>query len=370
MRIAIDARVLEKGITGIGRYLKDMLDGLEKAGGENEYFLFTCGEINYGGSFFKNIATGRAFLPDKIFSAYWLNMVLPGYLKRYRIDLFFTPNQLLPLKKTGVKNVITVHDAAHKKNKKYHSLIYRIYLELLLPRSLKLSDRVITVSESAGKDICEGYNISRDKVKVIYEYAAEKFKEIQIPDKDRIELVKKYNLPGKFVLYVGVIENRKNIKGIINTADILSQKAMGIKFVMVGRAGYGSAEVINEIKKRDYCSYLGPVDDETLIKLYNLAFAFIFPSYYEGFGLPPLEAMQTGTPVLTSNSSSLPEVVGEGGIMKDPDDAEGFASEIIRLADDDIYYKERKAEAIKQAKKFAGLNSAGELAKIFDELKN
>jgi len=369
MKIAIDARVLEKGITGIGRYLGNILEGLGAIDDENEYILFSYKKIDRANKKFKYITTGKAFLPEKIFSVFWLNFILPKYIKQNKIDLFFTPNQLLPLKNIRVKTVITVHDVAHKKNSIYHSFIYRMYLELFLSRSLNISDKIITVSNSAGKDICDAYKVNPEKIKVIYEQADKKFAGISVSEKDRLSLQNKYNLSKKFILYVGVIENRKNITGILKTADIIQQKYKEISFVLIGRKGYGSEKIILEInKRRHFINYISTIDDDDLIKIYNMAYVFLFPSYYEGFGLPPLEAMQAGVPVLASNRSSLPEVVGKGGIMKDPDDAAGFAGEIIKLFDDGNYYKRWKAEALKQAKRFSSVDSTRELVGIFNDL--
>ncbi|MGA7836787.1 MAG: glycosyltransferase family 1 protein [Ignavibacteriaceae bacterium] len=371
MKIAIDARVLEKGITGIGRYLSDILEGLGAIDDENEYILFSYQKIDSDNKKFKYIATGKAFLPEKIFSVFWLNFILPKYLKQNEIDLLFTPNQLLPLKNIRAKTVITVHDVAHKKNGIYHSFIYRMYMELFLSRSLNISDKIITVSNSARKDICDAYKVNPEKIKVIYEHADKKFAQVSVSNKDRHSLERKYNLSKKFILYVGVIENRKNITGILKTADIIQQKYKEISFVLIGRKGYGSGKIILEInKRRNFINYLSTVDDDDLVKIYNMAYAFFFPSYYEGFGLPPLEAMQAGVPVLASNSSSLPEVIGKGGIMKDPDDAAGFAGEIMKLIYDGNYHKMWKAEALKQAKRFGTMDSTGDLLEIFSELHN
>ena len=167
-----------------------------------------------------------------------------------------------------------------------------------------------------------------------------------------------------------MIENRKNILGILNTADIINQEFNNIGFVLIGRRGHGSAEIMSEINKRKrYVNYLGTVDDSDLVRIYNLAFAFFFPSYYEGFGLPPLEAMQVGIPVLISNRSSLPEVVGKGGIIKDADDFKGFADEIIKLYKNPQYYRNMKSAALNQSLNFNQKSAVSELVTTFNELK-
>ncbi len=156
----------------------------------------------------------------------------------------------------------------------------------------------------------------------------------------------------------------------MKTADIINQKIKDISFVLIGRRGHGAAEIVAEINKREkYVNYLGVIDDSDLIKIYNLAFAFFFPSYYEGFGLPPLEAMQVGIPVLISNRSSLPEVVGKGGIIKDADDFKGFADEIIKLYKNPQYYRNMKSAALNQSLNFNQKSAVSELVTTFNELK-
>ena len=169
-----------------------------------------------------------------------------------------------------------------------------------------------------------------------------------------------------FILYVGLIENRKNILGILQIADILYKKKINVNILIVGSAGFGFEKIFKEIKKRSsYVNYINYVDDNTLKILYNMATLFIFPSYYEGFGIPPLEAMQTGIPVLASKTSSLIEVVGEGGILHEPNNYEAFATDIERLLNETELYQEMKKKALLQAKNFSKEKSIKELIKVF-----
>ncbi len=317
MRIGIDARVLEKRMTGIGRYLLDILRGLILYDNSNEYFLFSCTEIPVENDFYHKIKTGKSFLPSKIYAPLWLNIILPKYLKRYNIDIFFTVNHLIPIR--GIKNIKTiaaVHDLAHKINKDFHPLSYRSYLDLFLPSSMRKSDSILTVSESSKKDIINYFNIMPSKIEVIYQAADSKFSPGNVSEDKGLYLHQKYNLPGKYILFVGAIEKRKNIEGILKISDLVHNKNNIVKTVLIGKPGHNFRIIDSEIKKREkYVTYLNYVDDEDLPAIYKQAFLFIFPSFYEGFGIPPLEAMQIGLPVLASNVSSLPEVVGNGGIL-------------------------------------------------------
>ena len=160
MKIGIDARVLEKKITGVGRYLYSILNGLSNYDSENEYILLSKSKINIPNDFYRETHTGYNFIPEKIYSPYWLNFVLPRILKKEKIELFFTPNHLLPLKRLkNVKTVTVVHDLFHKINRNFHPSSYSLYLDFFLPDSLKKSDSIITVSNNSKKDIIEIFNI-------------------------------------------------------------------------------------------------------------------------------------------------------------------------------------------------------------------
>jgi len=219
-------------------------------------------------------------------------------------------------------------------------------------------------------DLVKLYNVEPEKITVIHLEAGSRFSPLKVGKEDKEKLCQKYHLPDKFILYIGVIENRKNISGILNISDIVYKNDPGIKTVMIGREGFGFNNLIPEIKRRcDHVLYLNFVEDEYINLIYNSAFVFLFPSFYEGFGLPPLEAMQCGIPALVSNSSSLNEVVGENGLSFAPNDYNSFALEIIRLSEDPVYYKSRVEESLIQAGKFTIGNTMEKLIKVFNKVK-
>lgn len=371
MRIAIDARVIERRMSGIARYLLGFLEYLSCSDNKNQYFLFCYEELSrFKKLGYKIIATGKnKFLPDKIYNLYWQEFILPSLLKEHKIDVFFNPNHYLPLRKISSRGAITIHDLAHKIDPSYKSFIYRfLYLEKILPKSIKKADLILTVSESSKKDILKYYGnlILKDNIKVIYPSTDERFGSNNYLQNYELvtNIKKKYCLPEEFILYVGRIEKRKNIEGIFKIAALLPEK----KFILVGEGGYsGSKELLKKIKEQKNINHLKFVDDEDLPHIYNLAKIFLFPSFYEGFGLPVLEAMKSGLPVLTSNTSSLPEVVGEGGIMHGPNDYQKFVKDIRKLFEDEKFYQEMKKRAIAQAGKFNWKKSTEELVEVFEK---
>ena len=167
-----------------------------------------------------------------------------------------------------------------------------------------------------------------------------------------------------------MIENRKNILGILKIADEVKKKNNQIKFLLIGKIGYGGKKLLEEIKKRDNVIHLMNVEDGQLKEIYNISFSFLFPSFYEGFGYPPLEAMQSGLPVLASNNSSLKEIINGGGLLHDPNDYNSFVEDIFKLMENENFYKQIQEKGFERAKNFSISKTTIELVNIFNSFKN
>ena len=370
MNVGIDARLLSTKIRGTSRYLSNIIKYLPEYDKSNKYYLFQYEELSVDNSFYTYIQIKKNRLPRQLFEHFWLNFILPRYIESLKIDLFFTPYIFVPLFKKKWKNVAVIADALTKSCSQYYTPHYKKYLDLFVPPSIKRSDKIITISDSAMEDIIKFYNVPKDKIRYLHLWTDEKYKPVIISEQIKNSLTKKYNLPEEFILFVSVLEERKNIKAIFMVSDILVSKGINIKFVLVGRPGFGYAKLATEIEKRSQnIIHLDFVEDEDLVLLYNLAKIFFFPTHYEGFGLPPLEAMKCGIPVITSNNSSLPEVVGDGGIMGDANNYEFFAESVIRLLSNKDHYAEMKQNALRQAKKFSAEKHINELVNVFNSFK-
>jgi glycosyltransferase involved in cell wall biosynthesis len=367
MNIGIDARVLEKRMTGIGRFLSELLKHIPGIDTKNRYFLFSYGKVDVGNDRYISVPTAPRFISSKLYSPLWLLRVLPRQLREHKIDMLFSPNFLAPLRRNTEKwkSIVVVCDAFVKLDVRYFSVPYTMYVNALLPRSIQQSAAIVTISEHSKKDLVRYYGVNPEKIHVIYPSASARFSPEHLSESRRNEIIKHFALPEQFILSVGVVEERKNVIGLTRIADILKRKGVRIPIVLIGGAGFGFKKIMKALRARDNILYLSRVGEEYLPDIYRMASAFVFPSYYEGFGIPPLEAMQSGVPVVTSNTSSLPEVVGEAGSMFHPDDADGFANEIIRLLEDRQYHRRRSEGGIAQARRFNAHGSAAALVQLF-----
>lgn len=369
MNIGIDARLLERKMTGIGRFLFTLLLELPSIDKNNKYFLFFYEKLKFNLDFYSLVPTFKSFLPQKFFSPIWINIILPFYLKKKKIDIFFSVNQLLPLIKIkDIKYILVLHDVIYKVNKSFHPFIYRKYLQFFTYFSIKSADLIITVSDYSKRDILKYYKLNPDKIKVVYEAADKEFTKLNLSLETKYEIRKKFELPEHTILYVGMIENRKNIIGILNIADEVYKSHPEVKFLLVGKIGYGGKKILTESLKRKNVLYLKNVDDKMLKQIYNISYLFLFPSFYEGFGFPPLEAMQSGLPVLASNSTSLKEILDSSAILHDPNDYNSFSQDIVRLIKDKDLYNKIRSLGFQRAKKFRINSTAREIVDVFNSL--
>ncbi len=369
MNIGIDARLLERKITGIGRSLELLLKEIPKVDKKNKYYIFTYEPISFESDFYINISTVKNFLPSKIFSPLWSNFFLPIYLKKHNIDILFSINQIVPLIKiSSCKYISVVHDVIFKADPNFLPFIYRKYLQFFAFFSIRISDVIITISEYSKKDILKHYKIDENKIKVIYQSANPEFVKENIDVDEKNALKRKLKLKEHIILYVGKIENRKNILGIIKVANELKKNFTDFIFVLVGKVGYGGEKILAQVNKNENIKHLSNVDDKLLKKLYNISDVFIFPSLYEGFGYPPLEAMQCALPVISSNNTSLIEVVGEGGILHDPMDYKAMSRSIVKIISDKTFCSQIKKKSLIQANKFSLNKTAKEIVSVFNSI--
>lgn len=295
-----------------------------------------------------------------------------NWLCRDNADIYHFFNFIVPPRIKG-KVITTIHD-----------MTYELYPETMDKRNLKRiksdiqysvdrSDKIITVSESSKNDIIKFLNVDESKIEIVYNGVDyEKFNKYYTED---IKLIvrNKYNLPQNYILYMGTLEPRKNIDSIIEAfALIKKQKDFdNIKLVIAGKKGWLFEDIFNLVDKlnlKDHVIFTDYVDETDKPIIYNMAKLFVFPSLYEGFGIPVLEAMASSVPVIASNVSSLPEVAGNAVILVNPKDIEGIAKNIIKILSDDDLKNELVRKGHIQAQKFTWEASAEKLYNIYKEI--
>ncbi|RCK72890.1 MAG: Glycosyltransferase [Ignavibacteriae bacterium] len=371
MNIGIDGRVLEKKMTGIARYLINILNEIPNHDSLNRYYVFTNRPQNLiDNKYFNNVFTNYPLINSKLFTPFWLNYVIPKLIDQHKIDIFIGPNFFVPtVKVKNVKYISIIHDIIPLTHPQYFPLSYRVFIRTFLPKSIKNSDFIITNSQTSKTEIIKYFNIPEEKIEYVYNTFPNNFKPLNNIEKEKIKAELILNLPEKYFLYVGMIEVRKNIDLLINISDLIKLNKLNFKIILVGKPGFGFSRLIKEINKRkDVIIYLNHVNDSELLYLYNFAYAFIFPSFVEGFGLPPLEAMSCGLPVLASDCNALREILGEDAILHSPYDANSFLNSIMKLINDNNFYNTMKIKSIRHTNKFTKENITKKFISIIEKV--
>ncbi|MCR4405362.1 MAG: glycosyltransferase family 4 protein [Anaerolineae bacterium] len=375
MRIGVDYTSAICQGAGIGRLTRCIFHALAEVDQENEYRLFVATGRNHP-------STPPPFQPstpptfhlktiplsDRGLNIVWhrLRLPLPVELITGAVDVFHSPDFTLP-PVWRARTVLTVHDLSFLRVPQCFTNALRRYLEQVVPRSVSRADHVIADSESTKRDLAELLGTPADKVTVIYSGVEPRFR--PITDRARLEAVRRrYNLPERFILSVGTLQPRKNFGVLIEAFSRLKVGTGSCKLVIVGGKGWLYEDIFARVEGlglQGEVSFPSFVADEDLPAIYNLAEVFALPSLYEGFGLPPLEAMACGTPVVTSNTSSLPEVVGDAGLMVEPMDVDGLARAMARLLEDGDLRREMAQRGLARAREFTWERAARQLLAVY-----
>jgi glycosyltransferase involved in cell wall biosynthesis len=283
------------------------------------------------------------------------------------VDLFHATEHLLP-RFSSVRTVFTLHDLIFLFHPETHKPLNRWFLTLMMPRFLRAADAVIAVSECTKRDAIRFYGIPEEKITVIYEGVNPRFRPAS---PEAIAAVRaRYNLPEHFILYVGTIEPRKNLTALLEAFHHLLA-THDLRLVFVGKKGWlyeGFFRRLRELGLEDRVIFTGYVPDEDLPAIYSVADLFVFPSLYEGFGLPVLEAMACGVPVICSNTSSLPEVAGDAALLVDPTDVRALAGAMERALRDEAFRVTLRARGIERAQRFTWARAAQETMQVYENV--
>ncbi len=337
MHFALDYTPAIRQGAGIGRLTRGLVQGLSQIDRENRYSLVVKGQAPKL-DFPPNFRTCRLPLGERYTHIIWhrLGLPLPVDLFTGPVDVFHSPDYLLPPVRKGAK-VITVHDLTFLVVPQYAEPSLVSYLARAVPGSVERATLVLADSETTKRDLVAFLNVPPEKVEVVYAGVDMAFSPVS--DEACLDRVRtRYGIDGPFILNVGTLEPRKNLEGLLRAFSIVrGEGRLSHRLLLGGGKGWlyeGIFRLVDELGLKEAVSFLGYVAEDDLPALLSLADVFVYPSFYEGFGLPPLEAMACGTPVVASNAPCLPEVLGDAALLVDPADPQGMAQAIIRAIED------------------------------------
>ena len=367
MRVAIDIRKLHD--YGIGTYLRNLLRQLARIDQDTEYVLLQ----RRGGQ-------GLAAPPGRNFRCVTVSakpysvgeqLSIPFRLARLSPDLFHAPHYVLP-PLAPCRAVVTIHDCIHLIFPQYlrHRLAHA-YARTMFWTAVRRASRILTDSEASKNDILRFFDVPASKITVIYAAVDDRFFE-EPPEAEIARVRERYRLHDRFVMYSGNVLPHKNVERLIDAFALLRGDGLDdIKLVISGNdaSRYSSLRrAVHRHNLHPHVRFLGYQSESVLVALYRLADVFVFPSLYEGFGLPPLEAMASGTPVVVSNVSSLPEVVGDGAVLVNPYEPRAIADGIHKALGDAALRERLRARGLARARSFSWPESVKRIHAIYQQI--
>lgn len=375
MRIAIDYTAGIRQEAGIGTYVRNLVAAMLTEDTQNAYTLLTSGHPTPEHPFpvAPNVNGKSIVIPDRYLNILWYrwHFPLPANLFSGPTDIYHGPDFVLPPLSSKTRKVVTIHDLAFLEHPEYAVPSLAAYLKKVVPDAVAKADVVATVSHEVSRTLIKHFQTPREKLTVIPNGVAPHFK--RITDPVLLGATQhKFELQHPFVLAVGTLEPRKNHLGLIKAFYQAQQRKNGPAMLAIA-GGQGwlyeeTRQLVADLKLDKKVRFLGRVTDLELITLYSMADVFAFPSFFEGFGIPPLEAMACGAPVITSNTSSLPEVVGDAALLVDPHDTDALAKAITRVIEDEQLRTELRQKGNVQVARYTWAESARKMLAVYEKL--
>jgi glycosyltransferase involved in cell wall biosynthesis len=345
MRIGFDSKRLFNNFTGLGNYSRTLLRNLGKYFKGHEYYLYSPNlSRTPETAFFLEEQTFYPRTSNSLFKSYWRSYSIVNQLKKDKIKLYHGLSHEIPagLKKSKIKSIVTIHDLIFKIYPQLYNFLDRKIYDQKIRYSCTQADKIIAISNNTKSDIINLYHIEPEKIEVVYQPCDSIYYEpLQIDNTD--DVLSSHNIPQEYFIYVGNIERRKNLKLIFEAYQQLPA-GKRVPLVLIGRGEKYGKEILGIIKEKgleNTVQWISDLDDNRELRiLYHRSRALLYPSIYEGFGLPVVEALLSKTPVITSNVSSLTEAGGPSSLYIDPGNPEALAEAIIKISDDSDLRKE------------------------------
>ena len=365
MKIAIDAHSLGTQAGGNETYYRQLIRGLARDKSQNSYTLFHSHSISL-----PEAERDPRFTLCKIPKNPLLRLTaaLPWALQQIRPDIFHC-QYIQPLWSPG-KTVVTIHDLAHEHHPEFFRPVEVLRMKKLVPWTARRAKHILTVSEFSAADIAQRFDVPREKITVAYQAASPDF---HPRDKQTCQehLARAYGIRAPFILYVGRIQARKNLARLVQAYARVRKQGSTATLVIVGKKDWQSELVLKTIQELGLESsvlFPGFVPFEDLPLFYNSAEVFVFPSVFEGFGLPVIESMASGVATITSRGSSLQEVAGDGALLIDPSDTDSMAAALEKVLSDRELRESLAAAGIRRARQFSQDDLANKTLAVYNAL--
>ncbi len=352
---------------GVGTYSYNLLKSLQQIDKDNEYILFceqqSAAQVPQTRNFRRRVVT------ERVFSAFH-QLLFSLSLKRHSLDIFHSPHFVYPLFVSS-PSVVTIHDLIPLVfPASMRSSVARTYYRRANKKAIGKAERIIAVSESTKRDIQKVFGVAGEKIALIPNGVADSFKVIS--NEASLDGIKKRcRIRSKYILNVGNPKPHKNWTGLVEAFAALDEGFSDYQLVLVGSSDPRFPQVVRLIKRlglEDRVMITGFVSEKDMVLLYNAAEMFVFPSLYEGFGLPVLEAMACGTPVVSSNTSSLPEVVGDAGILFDPNDKTDLVKGIEMVLSNEELRQDLLRRGLERIRHFSWTGTAQQTLEVYQQM--
>jgi glycosyltransferase involved in cell wall biosynthesis len=365
MKIGVDARPLSYDLTGIGMYLKHVLETLQEIDKKNHYYLLSNAPIHFSLDNEK-WAKIEGKSNRKLISTIWTQSRVPVLSLKLNLDVFWGPRHNLPLLlPSKVKTVLTIHDVVHREHPNTMALRNLLIERMLMRWSLIKADVVIADSLSTARDIQRNYSMDSNKIRAIHLGVPE------LPNSKSMDRNRNHLLNKTYFLFVGTLDPRKNFRRILRAFELLKPQQYDVHLVLVGGEGWKNKTFwrsLNAHPLKEYIHYTGYVNRGQLSAYYKNALCLLFPSLYEGFGFPILEAMTSGTPVITSNISSMSEIAGDAALLVDPYNFADLADAMRKTLTNGQLRKALVNKGFERVQRFSWEQCAMEILEVFRSL--
>jgi glycosyltransferase involved in cell wall biosynthesis len=374
MKIGFDAKRLFHNNSGLGNYSRSLVHSLLKFYPENDYFLYTPSftedtKTDFLNHFSNTTIKTPSHIISKTFKSSWRSLRMAAQIRKDHIDVYHGLSHELPynIQRSNALSVVTIHDLIFMRYPHYYNFIDRKIYKTKFQYSCEVADKIIAISEQTKSDIIEFFNTDEKKIEVISPSIHSNFKK-EVGGAELKAIKEKYKLPSEYLLYVGTVEPRKNLATLIKALHLLKSD---IPLVVVGKhTNYidNVNSVIENESPDNRIIFIENADFNDLSAIYSGATVFIYPSLFEGFGLPVVEAMFCKTPVITSNTSCLPESAGDAALLVRPTDAQEMSNAINRVLTDSELRKSMIEKGLIHAQRYSEEHIAVKMEKMYTEL--